>query len=293
MNQVRATIIVPTSIDRGPLLAYSVGSILRQTIREIEVFIIGDGVHDVTREAARALMRQDSRVRFFDHPKGPSRGEVYRHQALREAKGEIVCYLCDRDLMLPDHVETMLALLGDTDFATTQIIPIREDQSAVFKDRVLDAGNQADRAHVVAESGFPLSQGGHRLEAYRNLPHGWRATPTGIYTDHYMWRQFLAQPWCRARSGFKPTLLYFQRGNHPGRPSIERAAELAVWCPRLGDPVALHECLRQACGSALANAASAQRQLREPVLVGGLTPREWFRRLGRKISSPSTKQPKP
>src|SRR5882724_7051582 len=112
-----ATIIIPTSIDRGPTLTLAVESVLRQTVRDLEVFIIGDGVHAVTREAARALEQADARVRFFDHPKHARRGEPYRDEALQTARGRVVCYLCDRDLYLPDHVETMDGLLKEADFA--------------------------------------------------------------------------------------------------------------------------------------------------------------------------------
>src|SRR5256885_5428375 len=84
---------------------------------DLEVFVIGDGVPDVTRELMAELAAADQRVRFFDHPKGPRHGERYRHAALHEARGEIVCYLCDDDLWLPGHVEHLRELLHESDFA--------------------------------------------------------------------------------------------------------------------------------------------------------------------------------
>ena len=82
-----ATELVTTWATRGYIagslldadqLVDAVDSVLRQTVRDLEVFIIGDGVHDVTREAARALEKTDPRVRFFDHPKHARRGEPCR-----------------------------------------------------------------------------------------------------------------------------------------------------------------------------------------------------------------------
>ena len=64
---LEATVLIPTH-DHGPLLPCSARSVLAQTIEEIELFIIGDGVPDVTREVVSELMR-DARVRFFDNPK--------------------------------------------------------------------------------------------------------------------------------------------------------------------------------------------------------------------------------
>ena len=92
--KIKATVLVPTTKGRGVLLPYSIGSIQQQTIKEIEIFIIGDGVDEATREVIVDLMKVDNRIKFFDNPKGTRRGETYRHKALMEAaKGEIVCYL--------------------------------------------------------------------------------------------------------------------------------------------------------------------------------------------------------
>ncbi len=235
---MKATVIVPTTGDRGPLLSYSVGSILAQTVRELEVFIIGDGVEEVTRGAAKALERQDPRVRFMDFSKGARRGEIHRHEVLqKEAGGEIVCYLCDRDLMLPDHVEVMLGLLTEADFAHTLCVGIRPDGSAKLWEPVLDLTNDAHRADVLRGGvGIPLSFGGHTLAAYRRLPLGWRTTPTGQYTDQYMWHQMLVQPGWRFASGRRPTVLYFRRGEHPGMSSAERLEELQRHHGKVTDP---------------------------------------------------------
>ena len=76
-EQVRATVLIPT-FDHGPMLRYSIPSALEQTIRNIEVFVVGDGVPDVTREIVGQFVRKDERVRFFDNPKGPHR-EFWQH----------------------------------------------------------------------------------------------------------------------------------------------------------------------------------------------------------------------
>ena len=112
---LEATVIIPTH-DHGPMLLHSARSALAQTVEEIELFIVGDGVPEVTREIVSELKR-DERVRFFDHPKGPRHGEIYRHAALQEARGEIVCYLSDDDLCFPEHVACMRRLLSSADFA--------------------------------------------------------------------------------------------------------------------------------------------------------------------------------
>jgi hypothetical protein len=232
-----ATIILPTTGDRGDLLRYSAGSALRQTVRDIELFIIGDGVSDRARATIRDLAEGDGRVRFFDHPKHARRGEPYRHVALGEARGGIVCYLTDRDLMMPNHVAVMSGLLRDADLGHTLRFGIEPDGSLLFN-YAIDINDADDRRASLhgAVQVIPLSLGGHTLAAYRRLPYGWRTTPAGLYTDTYMWQQFLADPGCRTATSTVPTILYFKRGDHPGLPVAERVAELETWYARLDEP---------------------------------------------------------
>ena len=61
------------------------------------------------------LVAADARVRFLDLPKGPHHGERYRHDAIEAARSDAIFYLCDDDLLLPDHVADLLELLEDHD----------------------------------------------------------------------------------------------------------------------------------------------------------------------------------
>ncbi|KAA3632807.1 MAG: glycosyltransferase family 2 protein, partial [Proteobacteria bacterium] len=127
---MKATVLLPTTAGRGALIRYSAGSVLRQTIRDLELFIVGDGVDEETRIVARELCEHDSRVRFVDRPKHARRGETYRHELLTsEASGDIVCYLCDRDLMLSNHVAESLRNLESYDFSGTGIYMMQVDGS--------------------------------------------------------------------------------------------------------------------------------------------------------------------
>jgi GT2 family glycosyltransferase len=57
-----ATVLIPTH-DHGPTLLRSVRSALAQTVTELEVFVIGDSVPDVTREL---MAEQPPRQRLVD-----------------------------------------------------------------------------------------------------------------------------------------------------------------------------------------------------------------------------------
>ncbi len=257
-----ATILIPTTGDRGALLPYSVGSVLAQSVQDIEVFIMGDGVTDATRAMIAELMRRDARIRFFDNPKHTRRGEPYRHAALAEARGEIVCYLCDRDLMLPNHVEAMVRLLAEADFGHTLRFGIAQEGGFSFNQN-LDINDPQDRRAAVLTSAplIPLSFAGHTLAMYRRLPHGWRTTPPGEATDRFMWQQFLAQPDCRTATSTYPTILYFKRGDHPGLSVKERESELASWYKKLDQAGWLEEFTDIVRESAIRDRAGLARRL--------------------------------
>jgi hypothetical protein len=227
-----ATVVIPT-FDHGPTVRLAVASVLAQTVEDFELFLVGDGVPDVTREIA-AELGADPRFRFFDNPKGPRHGEIHRHAALGEARGQIVCYLSDDDLWLPDHLEVMAGLLEVADFAHT--LPVRVETDGRLGAWVVDLEVQADRELLLGgENRIPLSCSGHTMAAYRSLPHGWRTTPNGVPTDLYMFQQFLAEPWVRALSGTRATYLHFASPARVGWSLDERVAEMLAWADRSGD----------------------------------------------------------
>ncbi|TNF44038.1 MAG: glycosyltransferase family 2 protein [Cytophagales bacterium] len=239
MSNPLFTIILPTSIDRGLLLPYSIGSVQKQTIPSFELFIIGDGVNDFTREVIRDLQEKDSRIHFFDHPKHPRRGEEYRHQALQSARGKYVAYITDRDYWLPHHLETLEKYLQTYDFASTLNYDVKDDYM-IFGRKNLDAWDAPS---------WLFSCDGHTLEMYKRLPYGWRTTPKHLYTDRYMWEQFITFPECKAYCGLEPTVLWFKRGDFPGLSSEQRKELMIKWIKIMEDPAlfqlkkdhALHE----------------------------------------------------
>jgi GalNAc5-diNAcBac-PP-undecaprenol beta-1,3-glucosyltransferase len=227
---VKATILIPTH-DHGPTLRHSVTSALTQSVKEIEVFIVGDGMPETARDVARSLARLDSRIRLFENPKAPRHGETLRHEALREAVGQAVCYLSDDDLWMPDHVETMLALLENCDFANA--LPLYVDRQGLGSWTVNLGSDYFRRLILSGTNRIPLSCAAHTLEMYRKLPHGWRTTPAGTATDLYMWQQFLSDPGCRAKSAMRPTVVCFPAPPRKSMTATERAGELAEWSARI------------------------------------------------------------
>lgn len=231
---VQATILIPTH-DHGPIIRHALECALGQTVRDVEVFVVGDGVPDVTRSILRDSMTRDARVRFFDNPKGPRFGEVHRHAALREARGRIVCYLADDDLYFEDHVATMLVHLEDADFAGALGARIMPDGTVYCTP--VDMRNPTHRSLMKARlAGFGLSSSAHTLDFYRKLPFGWRTTPEGRATDSYMWSQLLGTPGCRATSSFHLTVVHLPSVFRRNMTVEERDAETARWAAEIRKP---------------------------------------------------------
>ena len=240
-----ATVIIPTTGDRGALLPYSVGTVLNQTVYDIEVFIIGDGVNDLTRKMVYQLIEKDERVRFYDHPKDERRGEIYRHEALKQASGEVIFYLCDRDLMLPFHIEITLGFTKKYNFVSSRPYNMKMDNTVRVNQRLHVRPSRKPKEFFSRDeffksekgSGIVLSCVAHTLELYKKLPYGWRTTPDGFYTDQYMLQQILSDQNCRPYFGvYPPSIMYFSRGLFPGIPTLDRVGELKKWYKFIEDP---------------------------------------------------------
>ena len=224
-----ATVLIPTHNHVEPL-RHAVASVQQQTLQDFELFIVGDGVADATRAVVAELSACDGRIRFFDLPKGPRKGEIHRHAALQHAQGRFVAYLGDDDCWMPNHLEMLDEILTGADFGHTMQVGIDAERKIVVMPA--DLQNPAFRRRMLTEffNRFDLTFAGHTMEAYRRLPHGWRTTPPEFpWTDLYMWRQFLGQPWCRARSAMVPTAINTWTHLRPHLSDIERADDLAYW----------------------------------------------------------------
>ena len=228
-----ATIIIPTH-DHGLTLRYPLASLKQQTLSDFEAYVIGDGVPESLKPALRALVAEDRRFHFVDHPKHIRRGEPYRHEVLRRAADGIVCYLADRDIWLPDHLEQMCELLQSADYAHSLPLHILPDGS--FRAFPIDLSFAGYRWMMCAvnDNRIPFSCFAHSLDAYNCLPEGWATTPNNFWTDLHMFRKFFTNESLRGTSGLSPTSATFPSPPRKDWSSEQWLAELQTWWQRLG-----------------------------------------------------------
>lgn len=233
------SVVIPTH-NRRDTVVLAVESALAQSRPPDEVIVIADGCTDGTAEAVEAI--GDERVWPLEVEKGAGFGYAHRATAVARAKGEVVSYLADDDLYMPDHLERISELFD------ARIADIVQATSTVIRvDGVLD-GTCGDwgvpfylERLMSNDNRAPMSSVSHTVEAAMAVG-GWRAeVRRGGDTD--LWQRMLRDG---ARPGMvaTPTVLNFQAA---GRTQAwdERIAQNADYLGRLGDPVRLAELRRE------------------------------------------------
>jgi hypothetical protein len=228
----RASVLIPAH-DKPTTLPLTVDTVLRQSVADLEVIVIGDGVTDPVREVVDGLVRSDERVRFLDFPKGPHHGERYRHDAVLAARSDAILYLCDDDLLLPQHVADLLALLE-----AHTLVQSLNGFCRVSGEVELVVGDLADPGSVdlllddtLRHNFVSITGTAHTRTFYERAGVRWDTTPAGQWPDHHQFRRMVAHPGFRGATSHRMTALQLPT-SEDGRDEwseVERQAELARW----------------------------------------------------------------
>jgi glycosyltransferase involved in cell wall biosynthesis len=258
------TIMLP--VHRPPvLLPYALDSVLAQARKDFELFLICDGAPAETVEFAHAAARRDARIRVRAHPKGERNGEAWRHAALQEAQGALVCQMADDDLWLPNHLVEMAKLLEEFEFGNVPQVEVGAGNAILV--RIEDLGQPRIRERMVNElyNFFSPMVAGYRMSAYRRLPVGWAPTPASIWPDLNMWRKFLALPGIVCGTRYAFTNFCFPTHLRAGWTLERRKEEIKAWAARAGTPQAgdrmFQDFLRQTMHEQLAIATQRREQM--------------------------------
>jgi hypothetical protein len=229
---VRASVLVPCH-DKAGTLPLTVDTVLRQTVHEVEVLLVGDGVTDEVRDVITGLVASDERVRFLDFPKGPHHGEVHRHEAIVAAASDAIFYLCDDDLLLPEHVADLLVLLESATFVQSLNGYARADgRISAYAGDLADASLVAELLSDDIRFNFvSLTGTAHSRAFYLAVGEPWQTTPEGQWPDHHQWRRMMADPRFRGATSSRMTALQLPTSSD-GREAWDdgrRLAELERW----------------------------------------------------------------
>jgi teichuronic acid biosynthesis glycosyltransferase TuaG len=106
----RISVVIP-AYDAERFLSDAVESVLRQTLRDLELIIVNDGSTDATRFLAERFREGDQRVRIVDKRNGGLSSA--RNAGIAAASGDLICFLDADDILLPDKLERQARFLMD------------------------------------------------------------------------------------------------------------------------------------------------------------------------------------
>ncbi len=199
------SVLMPTH-KRVDVIGIAIQSVLKQTVADFELLVVGDGCAAGTGDVVAGF--NDDRIRFFDLPKAPYFGYANRNIALREARGRLIGFAADDDILLRDHFDLLTKCLeGRAAIAHSQALWISTDGIAAPFMTNLEMPDELSNFMGIRNS-IPASCFLYRADSLPSLD-SWPEDLTHA-ADWRLWQRIIrenSQPavvHCR-----QPTLLHF------------------------------------------------------------------------------------
>ena len=106
------TVVIAT-YNRAETLKYAIESVLWQTYKNFELWVVGDCCTDHTEKVVQSFSH-DSRVNWYNLPKNSGYQSKPNNEGIRRGKGEYIAYLNHDDIWLPNHLEETVKHLQKT-----------------------------------------------------------------------------------------------------------------------------------------------------------------------------------
>ena len=107
-NKGLISVIVPVyNVEK--YLAKCIDSLLAQTFSDFEILLVNDGSPDASGQICDALAKSDDRIRVIHKENGGAASA--RNSGLDAAKGDYIAFVDGDDLIHPQYLECLLALI--------------------------------------------------------------------------------------------------------------------------------------------------------------------------------------
>jgi Glycosyltransferases involved in cell wall biogenesis len=106
------TVVIAT-YNRAETLKYAIESVLWQSYKNFELWVIGDCCTDHTEKVVQSFS-YDSRVNWYNLPENSGYQSKPNNEGIRRGKGEYIAYLNHDDIWLPNHLEDTVRHLQKT-----------------------------------------------------------------------------------------------------------------------------------------------------------------------------------
>lgn len=198
------TIAVPTH-DRRETVLLAVRSALAQTRPPEQVIVLCDGCTDGTPDAIRDM--EDDRVVTIELPKLPGYGYAHRNYPLGQARGDVITWLADDDLLLPDHLERIGEYWdsGTVDFLAAPAVVVSKDDGLMWYG--CDLSVPRSREAMMASNSNVMTSISVPVKLAREVG-GWDGSQICM-GDWDLWKRILAAG-ARPSMTCEPTVLHFQ-----------------------------------------------------------------------------------
>lgn len=232
----RFSILLPTH-ERPDVLGCAIRSVLAQTEGDFELLVVLDGCGDATRAVLAGF--DDARIRVFDLPKAPHFGYANRNIALREARGRLVAFAAHDDLLLPDHLALMGALLEDGEAEWGYSRPLWVSTDGIIVPFATNLAVAEERQEFLAQRNtIPAACIVHSRAVLERVGYWPEEVPSA--GDWVLWRRMLAASGGRGARLPQPTNLHFsadwRRSRYAGSEEVRHLiglAESAAWWPAI------------------------------------------------------------
>ena len=107
------TVVIAT-YNRAETLKYAIESVLWQTYKNFELWVIGDCCTDHTEKVVQSFS-DDPRINWYNLPKNSGYQSKPNNEGIRRGKGTYIAYLNHDDIWLPNHLEEHVMHLQKTD----------------------------------------------------------------------------------------------------------------------------------------------------------------------------------
>jgi glycosyltransferase involved in cell wall biosynthesis len=108
MSEPQISVVIP-AYNGARTVAATIDSVLRQSREDFELIVVDDGSTDETADLVEDLLRGDPRARLVRQPNGGT--AAARNMGLAQARGELVSFLDNDDLWMPEYLARMSAAL--------------------------------------------------------------------------------------------------------------------------------------------------------------------------------------
>lgn len=123
-EQPCVSVIIPTK-DRPEMLELAVQSVLNQTHENLQIIVVNDGGVDLQTRLDKLNTKRN--ITYLNHDRNQERSAA-RNTGIRCARGKYIAYLDDDDMYYPNHVQTLVEFLENSEYKVAYTDAVMAEQ---------------------------------------------------------------------------------------------------------------------------------------------------------------------